>query len=68
MNTRIWIALVASGFLLAFFTGYNVSIGTGVEPGYFEAPEAGGYGAGAESKAPAGISEELQDYYKELSE
>lgn len=68
MNNQIWTAVVACGFLLAFLAGYNISIGTGVEPGYFEAPEAGGYGAGAESKAPAGISEEMQDYYKELSE
>ncbi|MDH5445662.1 MAG: hypothetical protein OEY52_08905 [Gammaproteobacteria bacterium] len=68
MNTRIWVSLVTVSFLLAFLAGYNVSVKTGVEPGYFEAPEAGGYGAGAEKKAPAGISEELQDYYKDLSE
>jgi len=68
LNNRLWTITVAVSFLLAVLVGYNVSIGTGVEPGYFEAPEAGGYGAGAESKAPAGISDEMQDYYKELSE
>ena len=68
LNNRFWIIIVTVSFMLAFLVGYNSSIGTGVEPGYFEAPDAGGYGAGAESKAPAGISDEMQDYYKELSE
>lgn len=55
-------------FMLAFLIGYNSSIGTGVEPGYFEAPDAGGYGAGAEGAAPAGISDEMQKHYQDLGE
>lgn len=68
LNNRLWTIIVAVSFLLALLVGYNTSIGTGVEPGYFEAPDAGGYGAGTEGAAPAGISDEMQDYYKELSE
>ena len=68
MNNRLWTIIVTLSFLLASLVGYNTSLGTGVEPGYFEAPDAGGYGAGAESAAPAGISDEMQDYYKDLSE
>ena len=66
MTNRLWVIFVAAGFLLAFLVGYNVSIDTGVEPGYFDAPETGGYGAGTEGKGPAGISDELQEYYKNL--
>ena len=68
MNNRFWTGIVTVSFLLAFFVGYNISIDTGVEPGYFEAPDAGGYGAGAEGAAPEGVSDEMQDYYKDLSE
>lgn len=66
MNNRLWTIIVAASFMLAFLVGYNTSAGTGVEPGYFEAPDAGGYGAGAEGAAPEGISDEMQDYYKQL--
>jgi hypothetical protein len=55
--------------LLSFFLGYGVSAETGVEPGYFDAVETGGYGVGpAGGGAPEGISEDLQDYYKNLTE
>lgn len=68
MDNRFWTVIVTISFLLALLVGYNTSIDTGVEPGYFEAPDAGGYGAGTESAAPAGISDDMQEYYKELSE
>jgi hypothetical protein len=55
--------------LLSFFLGYGVSAETGVEPGYFDAVETGGYGVSAAGgAAPEGVSEELQDYYNSLSE
>ena len=53
---------------MAFMLGYNISQNTGVEPGFFEIAEAGGYGAGTESKAPEGLSEDLQQYYQSLAE
>jgi hypothetical protein len=55
--------------VLAFLLGYGVSAETGVEPGFFEAVETGGYGAGPGGDAAAeGVSEEYRDYYKSLSE
>lgn len=68
MKNNLWVLVVLAGGLLGFFVGWNISVGTGVEPGFFEAPEAGGYGAGAEAKAPEGVSDEMQQYYKELTE
>lgn len=68
MKNNLWSLVVMACAFLTFFVGWNISVGTGVEPGFFEAPEAGGYGAGAESKAPEGVSEEMQKYYQELSE
>lgn len=56
------VATVCAGLL-----GYAVSLQTGVEPGYFEAAEAGSYGAGAGSGGGAeGMDQELQEYYKSL--
>jgi hypothetical protein len=58
---------VVVGSVLAGLLGYATSSRTGVEPGYFEAAEAGGYGApageqgGAEELDPA-----LQEYYENL--
>jgi len=51
---------------MGFLLGFNISTNTGVEPGFFEIAEAGGYGAGAESKAPEGLSQDLQEYYSDL--
>ena len=67
MKNGLWLAIVLVAGLLGFLSGYSVSTSTGVEPCYCEAPEAGGYGAGAEGAAPEGISEEEQDYYKGLT-
>lgn len=55
------VATVCAGLL-----GYAVSSQTGVEPGYFEAAEAGGYGAAASSGGAEGMDQELQEYYKSL--
>lgn len=63
---RLAIALIT--VFVAFLAGWNVSSSTGVEPGFFEAPGAAGYGAGTEAAAPEGISQELQQYYEDLSE
>lgn len=68
MKSQLWVMTVAVAFLLTALVGYNISTHTGVEPGYFEAPEAGGYGAGAEAAAPEGITSELQNYYQDLTE
>lgn len=65
-TTRVglWVAIVVISTLLGFAAGYAVSLRTGVEPGYFEAPEAGGYGV-----SPSGpkVSEELRKYYEDLA-
>lgn len=68
LKSQLWVLIVVVGCLLGSLIGYSISSSTGVEPGYFEAPESGGYGAGAEGAAPEGISSELQDYYKDLTE
>ena len=69
MRTALWLANTLVVGLLAFFLGYGVSAETGVEPGYFDAVETGGYGVGAAGEAATeGISEDLQNYYNSLSE
>ncbi len=68
MKNQLWVLIVLVSGLLGTLIGYSVSSGTGVEPGYFEAPDAGGYGASAEGEAPEGISSEVQDYYNNLTE
>ncbi len=66
INILILLAIVVA--FMGFFLGFNISSGTGVEPGFFEIAEAGGYGAGADSKAPEGLSQDLQDYYSDLAD
>ncbi len=69
MRTALWLTNVLLAGVLAFLLGYGVSAETGVEPGFFEAVETGGYGAGAGGDAATeGISEEYENYYKSLSE
>lgn len=68
VKTSLWVAITLAANLLGFLIGYSISTATGVEPGYFETAEAGGYGAGAESTATEGISAEEQEYYKGLTE
>lgn len=67
-SARLWIAIVATAFLLSYLLGYMVSAETGVEPGFFEKPEAGGYGAGAEASAAPGLDQSLQDHYSDMAE
>jgi len=63
-RSGLWIAIIVISALVGFAAGYGVSLRTGIEPGYFEAPEAGGYGV-----APSGpkMSEELRKYYEGLA-
>ena len=68
MKRQLGIMIIVVSCLLAAVIGYSISSSTGVEPGYFEAPDAGGYGASAEGAAPEGISSEVQDYYNNLTE
>lgn len=68
MKTNLWVSITIAATLLGFLLGYSISNQTGVEPGYFEIAEAGGYGAGAESAATEGISAQDQEYYKGLTE
>jgi hypothetical protein len=64
MKTVHWIALTTAALVLSFTAGYRISASTGVQPGYFDAVEAGGYGG--EETTVEGISKEQQDYYKNL--
>lgn len=64
MKTGHWIAITVAALVLSFSAGYRTSARTGVQPGYFEAVEAGGYGG--EETTIEGISKEVQDYYKNL--
>lgn len=54
--------LVASA---SFAGGFAVSSSTGVQPGYFDAVEAGGYGGGGDVVIE-GMDKKTQDYYKDL--
>ena len=65
---KLTLSLVVVVTAIAFLIGYNISQRTGVEPGFFEISEAGGYGAGAEAKAPEGLSSDLHEYYSNLTE
>lgn len=64
MKNRYWVLVTIAAWLFAFATGYKASSSTGIQPGYFEAAEAGGYGGGSDTVE--GISTEVQDYYKDL--
>lgn len=68
MRTALWVMIVVVASVCAGLIGYAVSSQTGVEPGYFEAAETGGYGAGAGSGSAGteGMDQELQEYYKSL--
>lgn len=68
MQLKLAVSLVVIMTAITFLLGFNISSKTGVEPGFFEIAEAGGYGAGTESKAPEGLSEDLQEYYSDLNE
>ena len=64
----LWFAIVGATFILSYLLGYVVSSKTGVEPGFFEKAEAGGYGVTTEKSAAAGLDKNLQDYYSTLTE
>ena len=64
MKTGQWIVITVAALVLSFAAGYRISARTGVQPGYFEAVEAGG--DGGEETTIEGISKEVQDYYKNL--
>ena len=67
MRTTLWVLTVVVASVFAGLLGYATSSRTGVEPGYFEAAEAGGYGApAAEDSGTEGMDQELQEYYENL--
>ena len=65
MKTAYWVAITLLVWLAGFAGGFAASTATGVQPGYFEAAEAGGYGSSGDVTID-GMSKEVQDYYKEL--
>ncbi|MDH5324225.1 MAG: hypothetical protein OEZ68_17215 [Gammaproteobacteria bacterium] len=70
VNTKLWLAIVVVSGLIAYTLGFMMSKHTGVEPGFFEIAESGGYGVSADSNAAAGagVSEDMQQYYQQLQE
>ncbi len=68
MKTGNWIIIAVLVWFVGFVAGYKISAKTGTEPGYFEAVEAAGYGGGSELEKLEGVSDEMMQYYKELSE
>ena len=67
MRTSLWVSIVIVATVCAGLLGYAISSRTGVEPGYFEAAEAGGYGAAAgEGGGAEGMDKEMQEYYENL--
>lgn len=65
-NLRLLIIAAAMG--VGFLLGYSVSDSTGVEPGYFDAAEAGSYGVAEAVVSDDGLSKEDQDYYDSLTQ
>jgi hypothetical protein len=68
MKTSLWLLFVLVAASCSFWAGYSTSSHTGTEPGYFEAVEAAGYGGGGELEKVEGISDDMQEYYKDLTE
>jgi len=68
VNSKLMIMIVVVIGIIGYVSGYMVSSKTGVEPGFFEIAESGGYGAGTESKPVEGMSDDLQDYYNKLAD
>jgi len=64
MRTGIWILLAAIIWTVGVAAGYAISSKSGVQIGYFESAEAGGYGSTGDSVE--GIDKQTQDYYKDL--
>jgi hypothetical protein len=63
----LWVSIIVVASVFAGLLGYATSSQTGVEPGYFEAAEAGGYGAASgEGDGAEGMDQELQEYYENL--
>lgn len=68
VNPLLWIAVVTAICLFSAILGYIISNETGVEPGFFERPEAGGYGVTADGSSNPDLDKNLQDYYNDLSQ
>jgi hypothetical protein len=69
LKNSFWVVLTAGVAVVSFLLGYNLSGHTGVEPGFFELPEAGGYGAGpGAGGASEGVTSDMEEYYKKLLE
>ncbi len=69
MKNNLWMLITLVAGLLGFLAGYSISSSTGVEPGFFEAVEAGSYGGGGGgAEATEGVSAEDQEYYRKLLE
>ncbi len=67
MRTALWVSIIVVASVFASLLGYAMSARTGVEPGYFEAAEAGSYGVAAgEAGGAEGLDQELQEYYRNL--
>ena len=64
MRTGLWILLAAVVGIVGATAGYALSSKSGVQVGYFESAEAGGYGSTGDSVE--GIDTKTQDYYKNL--
>jgi hypothetical protein len=64
MKTGFWILLTAVIGIIGATAGYALSSKSGVQVGYFESAEAGGYGSAGDSVE--GIDTKTLDYYKGL--
>ena len=67
MADKLRYLIIAAAMIVGYLFGYSISASTGVEPGYFEAAEAGSYGAVEEPVSTEGLSKEDQDYYDSLT-
>ena len=68
VNAKLMVMIVFLLAIIAYVSGYIVSSNTGVEPGFFEIAEAGGYGVAAEAKPAEGLSEDIQKHYDKLAD
>ncbi len=62
------ILIICAATVVGYLLGYSISSSTGVEPGYWEAAEAGSYGVVEETDSSNGLSKEEQEYYDSLTQ
>lgn len=67
-NHKLYLIIVVATCILGYILGFIASSKTGVEPGFFEQAESGGYGVVAEKPVAGNIEANVQQHYEQLNE